>query len=387
MTRFIIRSRIAESWEDKTAPFRSVAHRPTSVACLRDPVLQREPACPCGGGCPRCAAAELAIGPPGDRYEREADAVAERVMRRDDREAGAFPAGSRLQGAGGEGAEAGIPAAESAAAAPGVVEEVLKTPGEPLDPAARAFFEPRFGFDFGAVRVHTGARAGESAAALGASAYTVGSRVVFGEGSYAPSSPPGRGLLAHELSHVVQQSSGGRRIQRQAPGPAPAPGASTPFGGLRPSWTQPLFSLCPGEPDWSKIAPAFALHGLRLTDRDADGVRQNWRTSCLFLRRVGLGLDMAGELASLGLGFAYNDALSREAPTPVEQLERDDETVGVLSAQAAGREYHALPRSFFISPFPGFGEGDRFSVDLLLGGSPDPEYLQVVGGLGFSVRF
>jgi hypothetical protein len=77
--------------------------------------------------------------------------------------------------------------------------------GAPLDPSARAYFEPRFGRDFGAVRVHTGQRAGESAGALGATAYTAGPNVVFRERAYDPKSRDGRALLSHELVHVAQQ--------------------------------------------------------------------------------------------------------------------------------------------------------------------------------------
>jgi hypothetical protein len=95
-----------------------------------------------------------------------------------------------------------------APAVPPVVHEVLAGAGQPLDPAARSFMEPRFGQDFSGVRVHTDARAAESAHAVGALAYTVGRHVVFGAGQYAPGSSAGRLLLAHELAHVVQQGQG-----------------------------------------------------------------------------------------------------------------------------------------------------------------------------------
>ena len=88
---------------------------------------------------------------------------------------------------------------------PPSVHEVLRSPGQPLDPAARSFMEPRFGHDFAKVRVHTDAQAIQSAREVHAHAYTVGNDVVFAEGQYAPASPEGRRLLAHELNHVVQQ--------------------------------------------------------------------------------------------------------------------------------------------------------------------------------------
>jgi hypothetical protein len=89
---------------------------------------------------------------------------------------------------------------------PPIVHDVLRSPGQPLEPATRAFMEPRFGHDFSRVRVHTDARAAESARAVGALAYTVGHNVVFENGRYRPQTNAGRRLIAHELVHVVQQA-------------------------------------------------------------------------------------------------------------------------------------------------------------------------------------
>jgi len=86
------------------------------------------------------------------------------------------------------------------------VHEVLRSPGQALDPETRAFFEPRFGYDFSKVRVHTDARAAASAGVVDALAYTVGRDVVFGAGQYAPWSRAGQRLIAHELTHVIQQN-------------------------------------------------------------------------------------------------------------------------------------------------------------------------------------
>lgn len=88
------------------------------------------------------------------------------------------------------------------------VSEILSTTGAPLDPSARAFMEPRFGHDFSQVRVHTDPRAAESAREMKANAYTVGDHIVFGA-RYAPGTAQGHRLLAHELTHVVQQGVGG----------------------------------------------------------------------------------------------------------------------------------------------------------------------------------
>src|SRR6266581_1190525 len=107
------------------------------------------------------------------------------------------------------------------AAAPPSVHEVLRSPGQPLDRETRAFFEPRFGCKFSQVRVHTDSKAADSAGAVSASAYTVGNQIVFGQGEYSPAEAWGRGLLAHELTHVVQQGSTdwqpGRQLQLGSP--------------------------------------------------------------------------------------------------------------------------------------------------------------------------
>ena len=93
---------------------------------------------------------------------------------------------------------------EPAIASP-IVHDVLRSPGRPLDPAPRAFMEHRFGHDFSQVRVHTDAKAVESARAVNALAYTVGKDIVFGADRYTPGTSEGRRLLAHELTHVIQQ--------------------------------------------------------------------------------------------------------------------------------------------------------------------------------------
>jgi hypothetical protein len=89
-----------------------------------------------------------------------------------------------------------------------LVRPAVSAPGRPLDAQTRAFMEPRFGHDFSQVRVHTDSEASRSARAINASAYTLGQNIVFGSGEYAPTTSQGQRLLAHELTHVVQQSSG-----------------------------------------------------------------------------------------------------------------------------------------------------------------------------------
>jgi hypothetical protein len=159
------------------------------------------------------------VGEPDDRYEREADAVADRVMRM---AGGAGPISHSLSGlqrkcAACESEDddqllqakaepSSVSTQADAVTAPASVMEALSSPGQPLDFNTRAYFEPRFGHDFSRVRVHAGATAARSARDVNARAYTVGHDVVFGAGQFAPETNEGRRLFAHELTHVVQQS-------------------------------------------------------------------------------------------------------------------------------------------------------------------------------------
>lgn len=190
-------------------------------------LLQRK--CACGGStrlggvCPDCQKkklmgkslqSKLRINEPGDAYEQEADRVAERVVRMPAGEAGTRRqdgvAGPLIQRQPAE-------RVDGVAEAPSMAHEVLSSPGQPLDPATLAFFEPRFGHDFSKVRVHTDARAAESARMVSARAYTVGRDVVFADGQYDPDAEHGRRLLAHELTHVLQQSEAGSAELRRQP--------------------------------------------------------------------------------------------------------------------------------------------------------------------------
>lgn len=105
------------------------------------------------------------------------------------------------------------------AAAPPVARDPVRSRGEPLDADTRSTMQARLGQDFDNVRVHTDAAAARSAAGLDAAAYTVGRDVVFGANRYAPDTPAGRGLIAHELAHVVQQR--GHERQHTATGTLP----------------------------------------------------------------------------------------------------------------------------------------------------------------------
>lgn len=161
--------------------------------------------------------AKLAMNRPGDSYEHEADRIAENVMRAPGPQLQrACHCGGRCPKCHEEQPNRQPPSLQTnrihasdigQIAAPPIVHEVLRSPGQPLDPAARVFMEPHFGYDFSGVRVHTGAAAEKSAQEVSAQAYTVGHNIVFGVGRFAPGTPEGRRLIAHELTHVVQQRS------------------------------------------------------------------------------------------------------------------------------------------------------------------------------------
>lgn len=169
------------------------------------------------------ASGRVRVSQPGEPQEREADRIADAVT------SAASPA------SGPEEERAGLPAVPAAPALSGV------GPGRPLDPAARAMLEPRFGRDLGAVRVHEGPEAAEAAQAAEARAFTVGRDVVFSPGQYAPGTPDGRRLLAHELAHVVQQSAPGSpsAVQR-SPWDVSPPQPAAPEAAAEPTAGAPL---------------------------------------------------------------------------------------------------------------------------------------------------
>ena len=160
--------------------------------------------------------ATLRMNQPWDVYEQEADQVAAQVVRTARPETGNGSTGpfsppvQRKVHLGGSEIDATTASAQDLSA----------SSGRPLDGATRTFFEPRFGHNFGNVRVHADERAAESARAVHASAYTVGRDIVFASGRYNQSTVEGRRLLAHELSHVVQQGSSGPQETLQRSGPA-----------------------------------------------------------------------------------------------------------------------------------------------------------------------
>ena len=192
--------------------------------------------------------AKLTISQPGDPYEREADRIADQIMHMPNQEVFSIPhSPTTLQRACGacadgqkpcpkcslddelqrkslvspmtsliqrknEGHKDGFPDVQASINA-------IRGGGQPLSESARVFFEPRFGHDFSGVRVHTSAAASAVANSLNARAYTHGHNIVFGSGQFAPETDNGKRLLAHELTHVLQQNHAstlpGSVVQRQ----------------------------------------------------------------------------------------------------------------------------------------------------------------------------
>jgi len=150
--------------------------------------------------------AKLKVNEPGDIYEQEADQIAEHVLA-----APTHSAGPQIQRVAGQ-----WPGGSTSA--PASVERALASPGQPFEPALRQEMEQRFSWDFSRVRLHIGTAAEQSARDVNARAYTVGDNLVFGAGEYKPDTRQGRRLLAHELTHVVQQSGAEPNVVRRSNG-------------------------------------------------------------------------------------------------------------------------------------------------------------------------
>lgn len=138
---------------------------------------------------------------------------------------------------------------------PGLVRKTVESAGRPLDVPLRQALAPRFGADFGTVRIHTDATAAASTRSLQARAYAVGQHIAFDDGEYQPGTTSGRTLIAHELAHTLQQSGrGAPDIQRQEPSSPAGDAASAPPGVSLPGG----LTLFPG------AERLFDLQGVRV---------------------------------------------------------------------------------------------------------------------------
>lgn len=184
------------------------------LSALTPLILQRKAACACGGGCPRCQprGTRLPISQPSDTSEIEADRIADKIMRMPDNESSPehgqsqSPALSEsvsplIQTKGQTKSEGGV-----------VTSDVLSNKiissrggGSSLDSGVRSFMQSRFAADFSGVKIHTDGEAAHMNRELSARAFTLGKDIYFNEGEYQPNSDRGKRLLAHELTHTIQQ--------------------------------------------------------------------------------------------------------------------------------------------------------------------------------------
>ena len=233
----------------------------------------------------------LAIGLANDPLEAAADRMAEQVMRTSTRAPSRVHASqSQLscECAHWEKEEQKLrtksanPAAPAACEVPGIVHEVLRSAGQPLDSATRSFMEPRFGCDLSKVRVHTDAQSVESADAVRALAYTVGRDVVFGAGQYSPATQSGRWLLAHELAHAVQGSPPAGILRRQ-----PGKKHPTPEGTIQPTHRRNQYEI--QFTDWVFDYEAVTIvfrdgkipQGFRLANAQGSSISTRWTLTVL----------------------------------------------------------------------------------------------------------
>jgi len=201
----------------------------------------------------------LTIGPVDDVYQREADTVADKVMRMSDTEqkqtnSSAINIQAKCPACAEEeqihrkenGNEAGL------LEAPSIVSDALRSGGSPLDDNSRSFMESRFGYDFSRVKIHTDSSATKSAQSINALAYTSGNNIVFNEGQYSPNTENGKKLLAHELTHVVHQGKGlqNKTIQRQS---------------KKPEWCSPFMDLVRYEDEHGKLGVLMTYNPFALS--------------------------------------------------------------------------------------------------------------------------
>jgi hypothetical protein len=194
-------------------------------------------------------------------------------------------------------------------AAPAMVREVVRSPGRELDARTRSDMEARLGHDFSQVRVHTDERAAQSAQAVGANAYTAGSHVAFGAGRYAPATASGQKLLAHELTHVVQQASGPVAAQEVVSGLSVSHPADSFESAARNTANAPVAA---GRESPPAQLPAGRTNGSGTVIQRADsdlgsGVSHAVADSSII---GGIGGGLSAAFAGIGLIAAFDSAAS-----------------------------------------------------------------------------
>lgn len=234
----------------------------------------------------------------------------------------------------------------------------------PLPAAVQTFFERRFGQDFSHVRVHSDETAAAQAEAFGAKAFTIGSDIFFSEGRYQPGTTGGARLLAHELTHVIQQSQPAPASSDAEPrartaaaqvseGHDVSPGAvgaaehsvqcdddeekkKSPTDELPPFLPRltPQLQLDPSlipPPTWFTLQQSFLGRGLRLGDRDADSIIQTWGRQSQLLDTLGitdkfkLGFITKQWILDKGITKMVEDQQARENPNAMDRFNQEFE--------------------------------------------------------------
>lgn len=290
--------------------------------------------------------------------------------------------------------------------APPIVNEVLRSPGQPLDPQTRAFFEPRFGHDFSEVRVHNDAKAEESAGAVNALAYTVGRDVVLGARHDAQRTDEGKKLLAHELTHVVQQQAAGAAapndsLQVSAPdtsseheaeeiGHSVMSAANNPKASIREAmpvgqvqrqeqektgggWWQKLKQFLSAEPDEEKLLKDFN-NGLKRSQKlcEIGSIIESDPKAAERLKQAGEKFGSVTKVLGTGLSIRsaardivhFIDAIATLEELDIRQdPEKAAKAFGKLFA-SAGRLGKRLPAGPWSAYFDWLAESENFFTNM-----------------------
>ena len=284
----------------------------------------------------RAVQAKLTVNPPDDQYEQEADKVADavasttlsQVQRQPEEEeklqtkAVASPLPQAIQRQAEEEKEEVQAKADSQRQShqtSAVLEtriQAAKGSGQPLPDSVRASLEPHFGMDFGEVRIHADAEANSLSQQFGARAFTTGQDVFFREGEYQPESEGGKSLLAHELTHVVQQAAAYVSIMPKETGKEPAAkhegaGAAKSQPSAKESYATLLAALWEG---WMKEKPreAFQLFGLQKLHSKPDYIWGLLRTNNVQLPPTSQENWAAFKAACFEAYNAYSESVAQE---------------------------------------------------------------------------
>lgn len=264
------------------------------------------------------------VNAPGDVYEKEAERVSSQI----------------LSGLGQERLRATPVQGTSQTAAPPAVQEALASSGQPLDAATRGLMESRFGHDFGHVRVHADARATESARQIDAAAYTSGSNIVFGAGRYAPGTPSGQRLIAHELAHVVQQTAAGTAAAGQVVQRQPAGSPQVPSLDLRENMSPSMASAL-----GSTVVDQFVLGSAEIPKAGEASLRSVADNILYFLKKYpGSTVHIAGHTDTVDTE-EKNLKLGGDRAKAVGKFLEDEGGVpaGIITTESLGESSPVVP--------------------------------------------